>query len=601
MHRSIRKPDLRAHRPKFGWILVIAALAPAMGCEGSIGDPLTAGGAGDVAGAGPDVLQPRSPNGNPTTTPSPNGTPNPTGKTDPTAPVNPATCKVQAAAPAPLARLTNQEYRNTVADLFEGLTLPELSLPPDNVVEGFDNNAKAQTPSPALIEAYRGGAQTVAAAVLANTSAVLPCKPANASQEASCGQQWIDAFAPRVYRRPLSAEEKGRITTFFNNSRTAYGFNTAVSMVVQGLLQSPQFLYRPELGGAAKSGSAPLTGYELASRLSYFFWDTMPDEELLDAAAGGKLDSAAGVETQARRLLDDPRARPAVAAFHRQWLRFDKMDSMRKDSGMYPGWNDQVADSLRTSVAKFVEHVFWDMNGSLSALLTDSGAYVNDDTAAIYGVAKPGSKDLVWSKTDATRRSGILTQAGLLAGFAHETADSPVLRGVFVMDRFFCSAPPPPPPGVTGSVTDETSSTMPMTTRDRFAMTHESGTCATCHHTIDGFGFGFSHYDAVGGWRETENGLAVNAKGWISNTQDANGDFDGAVELGKRMAASGQVSECVSAQWYRYALSLGSDDADACTVAQISEALKDNQGDLREVLIATVSSDAFRNRPEVTP
>jgi len=390
--------------------------------------------------------------------------------------------------------------------------------------------------------------------------------------------------------------------TFFNNSRAAYGFNTAVSMVVQGLLQSPQFLYRPELGGTAKSGSAVLTGHELASRLSYFFWDTMPDEELIDAAGSGKLDSAAGVEMQARRLLDDPRARPAVAAFHRQWLRFDKMDSMQKSASMFPTWNAQVADSLRSSVSKFVEHVFWEMDGSLPTLLTDSGAYVNDDIASIYGVAKPGSANLVWSKTDASRRSGILTQAGLLAGFAHETADSPVLRGVFVMDRFFCTPPPPPPPGVTGSVTDETpAGAMPMTTRDRFAMTHESGTCATCHHSIDGFGFGFSHYDAVGGWRETENGVAVNAKGWIANTRDANGDFDGAVELGKRMSASSQVSECVSAQWFRYALGLSADDADACTVAQISEALKDNQGDLREVLIATVSSDAFRHRPEVTP
>ncbi|HKU39693.1 MAG TPA: DUF1592 domain-containing protein [Polyangiales bacterium] len=576
-------------------IIASLALAPVLGCEGSIGDPADGP---NIAGlVGPDGTAARSPNGSVTPNASPNGTPAaPSGST------NPSTCQAQTAAPAPLARLTNQEYRNTVADLFEGLTLPEISLPTDNVVEGFDNNAKAQTPSPALIEAYRAGAQALGAAVLANKAAVLPCQPATASQEASCGEQWISSFAPRVYRRPISAEEKTRLLTFFNASRSAYGFDTAVSMLVQGMLQSPQFLYRPELGAAAKSGRAPLTGYEIASRLSYFFWDTMPDEELLDAAASGKLESAAGVASQARRLLDDPRARPAVASFHRQWLRFDKMDAMQKDTSMYPGWNAQVAEALRSSAAKFVEHVFWELDGSLEALLTDHGAYVNDDIAGIYGLSKPGSANLVWRDTDPTRRSGVLTQAGLLAGFAHETTDSPVLRGVFVMDRFFCMPPPPPPPGVTGSVTDETApGATPMTTRDRFALTHESGTCATCHHAIDGFGFGFSHYDAVGGWRDTENGVAVNAKGWVSNTRDANGEFDGAVELGQRMAQSTQVSECVSAQWFRYALGLGSEDADACTVAQIGEALQDNAGDLREVLIATVSSDAFRHRPEVTP
>jgi hypothetical protein len=356
-----------------------------------------------------------------------------------------------------------------------------------------------------------------------------------------------------------------------------------------------------EIGGAPKNGIAALSGYELASRLSYFFWDTMPDAALIEAAQNGELDSSAGVAEQARRLLADPRARPAIATFHRQWLRFDKMDGMQKSAALFPSFNAQVAQSLRDSTAKFVEHVFWDMDGSLDALLLESGSYVNDDIAGIYGLPKPGSATLQWRETDPARRSGILTQAGLLAGFAHETTDSPVLRGVFVMDRFFCSPPPPPPPGVTGSVTElTTDSGAPMTTRDRFAQTHEQGTCASCHHSIDGFGFGFSHYDAVGGWRDTDNGLPVDAKGWIAGT-DAEGDFDGAVQLGQKMAQSAQVGQCVTEQWFRYALGLGASDMDSCTVAQITKAMTNSRGDMREILIATVSSDAFRHRPGVTP
>jgi hypothetical protein len=593
----------RTRNPNVGWIVVVALALAAMACSGSIGDPKSDS-SPSVDSDAPESTS-NTPNGTPETPVSsesprsPNGTPS-----DPASPSSPATpadtaCSAQAAAPAPLARLTSLEYHNTVADLFPGLTLPELVLPADNVVEGFDNNANGQTASPALIEAYGAHARAVADLVIANRTKLLPCNPSAAADEAACGAQWISTFGARAYRRPISTDEKSRLVSFFEASRTTYDFPTAVGLVVQAVLQAPQFLYRVEIGGAPKNGTAALSGYELASRLSYFFWDTMPDAELLDAAGSGALDTSAGVAKHARRLLADPRARAAVATFHRQWLRFDKMDAMQKSASLFPSFNAQVAESLRDSAAKFVDHVFWDMGGSLDALLMDNGAYVNDDIASIYGLPKTGASELEWRQTDATRRSGILTQAGLLAGFAHETSDSPVLRGVFVMDRFFCSPPPPPPPSVNLAVPEATNSSTPMTTRDRFAQTHEQGTCASCHHTIDGFGFGFSHYDAVGAWRDTDNGLPVNAQGWVTGTDTA-GNFDGAVQLGQKMAESEQVSECVTEQWFRYALGVGSSDMDACTVAQVTKAMTNSQGDMREILIATVSSDAFRNRPEVT-
>jgi hypothetical protein len=523
------------------------------------------------------------------------------GATDPSAPGSQCGSAL-APLPAPIARLTDLEYRNTISDLFPAVTAPALQLPPDNVVEGFDNNAKAQTPSPSLIEQYRINAQAIAAAVLAKLGAVLPCQTqtATAQQQIACGQQLIDDLAPRAYRRPLQTDERDRLLALFSAARSAYDFQTAVSMVIQGVLQAPQFLYRVELGGPVQDGAAQLTAYELASRLSYFFWDTMPDAELRDAAALGALDDAAGVETQARRLLADPRAHAAVASFHRQWLRFEKMDGLSKNPMAFPAFDDQVAASMRASATQFVEHVFWEQGGSLQALLTDSSAFVDANLAPLYGVPAPSGSGLSLVKTDATQRSGILTQVGLMAGFAHELSDSPVLRGVFVMDRFFCAAPPPPPPGVVVSVPMEDGS-MPQTTRDRFAMTHESGSCAGCHHTIDGFGFGFEHYDAVGKWRDAENGVAINAKGWINGTRDADGAFDGAVELGQRMAKSSQVSQCVATQWFRYALGLGAADVDECSVAPVVKALADSHGDLREVLIATAKSDAFRKRPAVMP
>ena len=537
---------------------VVPLLLGLLGCTGTIGEP---------SGLDPAVYS-----GKPDTDEHPK---------------DPQDCsESQLGAAAPLARLTATEYRNTLRSLLPGLAIPELPLPADVVVEGFDNNARAQTPSAALIEQYGASAEAVADSVIANLSRVLPC---TGGDPEACASTFIDAFVARAYRRPLSAAERTRYLGLFQSAHDAYGFAPAIGMVVQAALQSPHFLYRVE-----PSGLAPLDGYALATRLSYFLWDDMPDEELLDAAAGGELAARAGVEGQARRMLDDPKARAAVASLFAQWLRFDKMAAMPKSPALFPEWNAQVASSARIGAERFVARVFWDMDGSLDALLTDTGSFVDQHTAPLYGITDAMS-GMTLVETNPQQRSGILTQAGLLAAFAHETADSPILRGVFVMDRLLCSAPPPPPPGVTGSIVETTENAgVALTTRDRVALTHESGECAGCHRAIDGFGFGFSHYDAVGRWRETENGVAVNAQGWIDNTRDANGEFDGVVELGTRLANSAQVSECASSQWYRYALGLGSAEVGRCNLAPITAAFADSGGSLKELMIAIATSDAFR-------
>jgi hypothetical protein len=511
------------------------------------------------------------------------------------APSDDSCTEAQPSAAPPIARLTNTEYRNTLRTLLPELSLPALTLPADVVVQGFDNNAQAQTPSAALIEQYAVAAEAVGDSVAADVSGMVPC--ASDGDADACASSFIDAFVTRAYRRPLTADERTRYLGLFQRAHAEYGFAPAIGMLVQAALQSPHFLYRVE-----PTELTPLDGYALASRLSYFLWDDMPDEALLDAAASGELSAAAGVEAQARRMLDDARARPAVASLFSQWLRFDKMANMPKSAQLFPEWNEQVATSLRVGTERFVERVFWDMDGSLAALLTDTGTFVDANTAPLYGISDEDTRldGMTLMDTDSAQRSGILTQAGLLAAFAHETADSPVLRGVFVMDRLLCTTPPPPPPGVTGSLLENPETDgVALTTRDRVALSHESGTCASCHHTIDGFGFGFSHYDAIGRWRDTDNGIAVNAQGWIDGTRDANGSFDGVVELGQRLANSTQVSDCVTSQFYRYSLGLGAAEVARCDVAPIARAFADGGGSMKELMITIATSEAFRNRGSV--
>lgn len=514
----------------------------------------------------------------------------------------PTTCNATAklAAPSPILRLTNREYQNTLADLFPGLKVEAATLATDNKVNGFDTIASAQSVSAALVEGYFDQAKNLAKAATADLGSWLPCA-AGATPTATCGSDFVTSFAARAYRRPASADELTRLNTLFSSSQTSWGFGKAVEVTLRAVLESPAFLYRVELGRAvaAEGGTLPLTGYEVASRLSYLLWDSMPDSALLDAASSGALDTADGVTTQARRLLADPRAHAAVATFQSQWLRFEKMDNLKKSAALFPSFSGATATALSDSAARYADYLFW-QRGTLDALFTDSKAYVNTELAPIYGVTAPTTTDLTLVDVNPAQRAGILTQAGLLAGFAHETADAPVLRGVFVMSRLLCDEPPPPPPGIPAAP-EAMAGDAPMTTRDRLEQTHVKPACKGCHDSIDGIGYGFSHYDAIGAYRDLDSGLPVNATGTLQNTVDIDGPFDGAVELGKKLAGSAQVRVCVTKEWYRYALGLGESELDDCALKSAVEGFKASGDKFSELLVAVVSSDAFRRRTVIAP
>jgi hypothetical protein len=501
-------------------------------------------------------------------------------------------------APAPLARLTNLELANTLRDLFPTIQVPAPKLPPDNVDEGFDDIASAQSVSASLVEGYDAAASQVAALVAARLATFLPCSAAMPVDEPTCGGGFVRDLAKRAYRRLPSEPEITRLIGLFDAVRGRWGFAKGIELSIRAVLQSPFFLYRPELGTAPdRPDTTPLSGPEIAARLSYLLWDSMPDAELTRAADAGELADTASIARQARRLLADPRAKTAIATFHGQWLRFEKMASLVKSRTLYPSFDAQTASALRDSASAYVDHLFW-QKGTLASLLTDRTAFVNDAIAPIYGVPATGSATLTLRDVD--ERSGILTHAGLLAGFAHETSDAPVLRGVFILDRFLCSSPPPPPPGVPplgGQMPGE----QPMTTRQRLEMTHSQSTCLGCHASIDGIGFGFSAYDAIGAYRTAENGLPIDATGTLPETSDVAGPFDGAVELGQKLAASMQVQACMAQQWYRYGLGLAKQDVDVCAVRRVVERTRASGFDLRELIVELVEDDIFRRRTVVAP
>lgn len=563
-------------------LLIAALIATASGCVGKIGEP--GPGAEHGGGSSPD-------NGNgigagggagPGSAAGGNGS---------------GTASIENVSPTvvyAMGRLTNTQYQNSVADLFPTVTLPTLPLPNENVVDGYNNAASGQTPTPLLVQDYQAAAETVTQALASNMTAVLGCQPKTSSDETSCAQTFIASFGKRAYRRPLTGDESTRLLNFYKAARGNDDFPTSMGLVVQLLLQSPYFVYRLEAGNPqrAQGDLIPLTSYEIASRLSYFLTNSTPDAALTQAADQDALQDPAAVEAQARRLIMDPRAKSAVATFNYQWLKMSKLEGLTKDPRYFPNFTPDVAQALHDATVQFVDYAFWQAN-SLTAMLTDSHAFVNDALAPIYGLKTTGSKDLKLTALDPIQRAGILTQAGMLASLAGQASDSPVQRGLLVMSKFLCQTPPPPPPGVNTTL-PAADPNAPMTTRQRMEQTHATGSCAACHGPMDAIGFAFENYDAVGAWRTQENGLSVDASAALTGT-DVDGSFTGAVPLAQHLAGSAQVATCVSYEWLRYALGLDTTQINVAAARSIGDAFSASGGAFTEMLVALVKSDYFRS------
>lgn len=286
--------------------------------------------------------------------------------------------------------------------------------------------------------------------------------------------------------------------------------------MLQALLQSPAFLYRVEAAGAPlKPGDAhvALTDWEMASRLSYLLWGSMPDDELFAAAAAGKLRTKEEVLARAQRMIESPRARDMVANFHKQWLLLGEIDNLDKNTTVYPAYRPELRPLWRRETEEFVSRTILDEGGSLTALLTASHSFMNKSLADFYGVSGAPSED-AWVKVplDPTRNAGFLTHAGHLAALSKPNQSSPVHRGKFVREQLLCQQLPPPPPNIDITPPDLDPK---LTTRERFAQHSTDPTCKGCHHLMDPVGLGFEHYDGLGKWRDEENGLPIDDSGKV--------------------------------------------------------------------------------------
>ena len=506
-------------------------------------------------------------------------------------------CEAVQPGAAPARLLTREQYNNTVRDLLGDTSRPADAFPPVATVEGFENNAELHRANPLLVSQYMTVAEFVAAsAVERGLSRFLPC--GYDAGDAKCGRDFIDRFGTAAFRRPLEAAERAAFERLFDKVFASNGFRTAVRLVVEAVLQSPQFLYRLDSlqTATAESGAVRIGNWEMASRLSYFLWNSMPDEALFQAARAGELDSEQQVEAQARRMLENERARSVVLDFHRQWLGFERFSGLVRDPTDDSGREKRLPAAWQASLEAFVDHVYWNEGGSMNALFSSPTVFVDADLAALHGVSPPAEGAVQAVQFNAQERAGLLTQPGLLALLSHPNQSSPIRRGVFIRERILCDPLPPPPPDVDTTPPDLDPT---LTTRQRFALHTESSECAICHKKIDGIGFGLENYDQNGRFRLAEQGIPIDVTGNIASPRDPGiaGAFNGPMELAHRLADSPQTRDCVATQWFRYAMGRMETQADTCSLKQAQNAFSGSKGSFKELLVALTLTDAFLYRP----
>jgi hypothetical protein len=506
-----------------------------------------------------------------------------------------AACATLEPGESPLRRMTRAEYDATVRDLLGDTTRPAQQFAVEEEALGFDNQASSLTVTQLLAEQLMKAAEDVAARATEDLPGLLGCDPVTEGEDA-CVEAFLPSFGRRAFRRPLASEELTRFSDLYAWGKAEFDFRTGVELVLQTMLQSPHFLYRVELGGSApvERDVVALGPYELASRLSFLFWGSMPDETLLDAAERGELGTPEELEAQARRLLADPRAREAVARFHVSWLGLSHVEELSKDTSVYPDYDETLRPLWREEAERFLGHVVFEGSGTVEELFTASYSFMNADLAAFYGVANgPSGAAFEQVELGPTERAGLLTLPAVLATYAKQNQSSPVHRGKFVRERLLCQTLQPPP----NNIKIEAPEVDPnATTREQFAEHSENPACSGCHVKMDPIGFGLEAYDGVGRYRETEHGLPIDTTGELIDTVDADGPFDGARELAQRLARSSEVRQCVATQWFRFGYGRVEKEADVCNMRKVQETFAASGYDIRELLVALTQTDAFRYR-----
>jgi hypothetical protein len=486
-------------------------------------------------------------------------------------------------------RLSNVEYDNTLRDLTGTRLRPGEAFTKEEA-EGFDNIATALSMSPRQVEDYFAAAGQISADIFGNPALrdrVLTCQP---DATPACAGKFIDQFGTKAFRRPLTTDERSLLLTKYQDA-LALGLDAlgALQQVARVVLASPQFLYRIELDPNLSDPTPhKLDGYELASRLSYALWSSMPDDALFAQAASGALASTDTLQAEVDRMLADGRADMLVKNFAGRWFGSKRLHEHVASSTQFPEYTPALAASMEREMELFFsEFLFQDR--PYSELLTADMNFVDGPLAALYGLPAPAQAGQRVVNTN-DQRVGLLGLAGFLTHTSRETRSSPIIRGKWVLDAILCT-PLVVPPGLMVSPLEEPGEGEPPTTvRAQIEAHRAAPTCAGCHNMIDPIGLALETYDAIGKYRtQYENGLPIDTTG----TLPSGDQVDGLPSLVAALAKSPEFLPCAAQKLGTYALGAVAPEANR---SQVMSQWSTGELTLRRLLKAIVTHDSFTSR-----
>ena len=498
--------------------------------------------------------------------------------------------------PASMRRLTEDQYRASIADIFGADIEVAGPFEPDIRRDGLLNvGATFASVTPSGFEHYESMALAIAGQVLepARRDAVVPCVPArDDAPDDACAAAFVAQVGQRLFRRTLTADEVSLRTGLARDvTGQSDDFYVGLQFALASMLLAPDFLFRVERLEPDPSGGERVTGASLATRLSYFLWSSTPDEELLAAAQSGALVTTEGLTAQVDRMLASPRLAEGVAAFFADLYQFDAIDhgAIRKDTVLYPAFSQAViADAKEQTLRVITDHLL-EQNGDYRALFTTRRTFVNRSLGVVYRIPVASSDG--WEEyefPDNTLRPGILGHVSLLSVYAHPGRSSATLRGKFIRETLLCQKIPPPPPDVDFSAAEDVDGEFP-TARDRLKVHQIDDGCRGCHTLMDPPGLGLENFDAIGAERERENDVVIDASGNLDGDE-----FDGPAQLGRALRDHAALGPCLSRTMYRYALGRGIDPGEEDYQGYLADRFADSGYRVRGLMRTIALSEGFR-------
>jgi hypothetical protein len=512
-------------------------------------------------------------------------------------------------------------------DLLGDTTSPGSALPPqvDSGQSLFGNDADDQAPSSLLVEKYQTVAESIAARATADSTALAKLDACamnvTTANQDSCARTIATSLASRAYRRNVATSEIDELVTFYKTVRglsSTVTFGSGVAAMIEVLLQAPEFLYRVEMGTpvAGNSDVKRVAGREMATRLSYLFWQTMPDAALFQAADAGMLDTNDGVSAQAKKMVEDSRTKQMVAFFFDNLLPIPDLAGLTRSATLFPNWSSSIGVAMRSEVQRVLQYEIFEntsqssppyMPGSWPAILTAPYTFVNTALFNYYGTSAfaPGTApvtgtDLTKVTVNPDQRVGLMTMGGIMAGLTTTDLTNPVLRGSFIINKLMCKNLSVPT-GLNPIAPDPYSA---KTARERYGLHSAAAQCSVCHKSIDPLGLPFENYDAIGLYRSAEHWVDPATQMAYDTTIDAHGAVPGVdgmanngVELVKLLAKSPDVESCFASHWMRFAYGRSLQSGDACNQQSVNTAFAGGGYNIKQLLLAVTQSDGFLYRP----